>query len=202
MRPLLLLPLDCAHECLIADDGLRLWPATPPQYTTIGGFGCWRGPRAARRDHAAHGATGAGGVSAAAAERASAIRTLQRAVVRSHDAAVDRARDAVSAARARDPLVGLIIDYTDRADAARLARYYGVAVSVAAPDARVLSLTRECDDRGPRSARGAAARRSLRVRGRAAAQAVVPARSRPHRGATQDTGSVRCLRLMCASSRC
>ncbi|GIV51559.1 MAG: hypothetical protein KatS3mg038_2080 [Candidatus Kapaibacterium sp.] len=70
MRPLLLLPLDCAHECLIADDGLRLWPATPPQYTTIGGFGCWRRPRAARRDHAAHGATGAGGMSAAAAERA------------------------------------------------------------------------------------------------------------------------------------
>ncbi|GIV53157.1 MAG: hypothetical protein KatS3mg038_3678 [Candidatus Kapaibacterium sp.] len=35
-------------------------------------------------------------------------------------------------------IVGIIIDYTDRADAARLARYYGVAVSVAAPDARVL----------------------------------------------------------------
>ncbi|GIW05134.1 MAG: hypothetical protein KatS3mg059_1754 [Thermomicrobiales bacterium] len=138
MRPLLLLPLDCAHESLIAGDGLRLWPAIPPQYTTIGGFGCWRlpAPLDAIRPFASHLVLAvcrplrpSEPAQYVPCHGPSSDRTLRRSIVRETPYLL-----RVRAIR----LVGLILDYTDRAEAARLARYYGVAVSVAAPDARVL----------------------------------------------------------------
>ncbi|GIV51688.1 MAG: hypothetical protein KatS3mg038_2209 [Candidatus Kapaibacterium sp.] len=137
MRPLLLLPLDCAHESLIAGDGLRLWPATPPQYTTIGGFGCWRlpvpldaiTPLTARLVLAVCQPLRPSELAAYVCRSGpSSDRTMPRSIVRETPY-----RLRVRAIR----FIGLVIDYTDRADAARLARYYGVAVSVAAPDARV-----------------------------------------------------------------
>ncbi|GIV51226.1 MAG: hypothetical protein KatS3mg038_1747 [Candidatus Kapaibacterium sp.] len=135
--PQLVLPLDCHRDCLAADDGLSLRPANPPQYTTIGGFGCWRLPmpldaitpltarlvlavcQPLRPSEPAQYVYCSG---------PSSDRTMPRSIVRETPY-----RLRVRAIR----LIGLILDYADRADAARLARYYGVAVSVAAPDARV-----------------------------------------------------------------
>ncbi|GIV49925.1 MAG: hypothetical protein KatS3mg038_0446 [Candidatus Kapaibacterium sp.] len=202
MRPPLFLPLDCAHESLIADDGLRLWPASPPQYTTIGGFGCWRlpAPLDAIRPFASHLVLAvcrplrpSEPAQYVHCSGPSSDRTMPRSIVRETPY-----RMRVRAIR----FIGLVIDYTDRADAARLARYYGVAVSVAAPDARVLvshesvtivgrdphlELRREAayvyEDAGPLKLS------YRRDRGRIEEK-------------LQDTGSVRCLRQKSEVSRC
>ncbi|GIW59987.1 MAG: hypothetical protein KatS3mg087_1102 [Patescibacteria group bacterium] len=135
---MLFLPAAHDRKWLYLHKCVGLWPASPPQYTTPIGFACWHLPvsldaitpqtscqallvcRALEQDEEANYVSHT---------ETQPVQPLSSLII----------RDTPYWWRVRSVhVMGLIINYTDRADAAQMAERYGLALNVAALDARVL----------------------------------------------------------------